>query len=102
MEEMTPAPIIPIWLISIALVVAGGVAMAIILNARARKREPRGFPVVPIGDQDGPGTYRITGVDRQTRADREITLEADSRDNAIVKAELDRIVVTRAEFQSRA
>jgi hypothetical protein len=100
--QMAPAPLMGTWMILLVLILlALGISAAVIIVARSRRREPRGFPVFPIGDQDGPGTYRITGVDRQTRADREITIDAASRENAIVKAELDGIVVTRAEFQPR-
>ena len=59
---------------------------------------PGGFPVVAKkvepSPTDGPGTYRIVGVDKATRADRDFTLEAASRSNAQVKAEFYGIVVT--------
>jgi len=43
---------------------------------------------------DGPGCYRIAGVDRSTKNDITRDLHADSPANAKVKAELDGIVVT--------
>ena len=51
-------------------------------------------PVVPIAEPEGPGRYRVAGVDKNTRADREEVIQADSRANAQVKAELDGIIVT--------
>lgn len=45
----------------------------------------------------GPGTYRITGVDRETRMDTEWYVEAQSEANAKAKAELEGIIITRIE-----
>jgi hypothetical protein len=53
------------------------------------------FPVQPI--EDGAGRYRVFGVERETEKDQKIVIEAESRDNARVKAELRGIVVTRIE-----
>ncbi len=58
---------------------------------------PRGFPV----QTDGPGMYRVIGVDRQTQADAVRTVEAASRENARVKAELAGLVVTEIQFIPR-
>src|SRR4051812_35541525 len=69
-------------------------AALILLLLRAGSRRgthinPSGFPVV-----DGPGKFIVIGVDRTTRADKQITLDAASAENARVKAELEGIVVT--------
>jgi len=59
----------------------------------------RGYPAVtPIPDYspptEGPGCYRIQGVDRNTMNDVTRDIRADSAANAKVKAELDGIIVT--------
>jgi hypothetical protein len=46
------------------------------------------------GTEEGPGRYRIIGVDRESKMDTEWTVGAASRENARVKAELEGIVVT--------
>lgn len=43
---------------------------------------------------DGPGRYRIKGVDRNKKNDVIRDIEADSAANAKIKAELDGIIVT--------
>ena len=90
-----PGPFEAIWLIVILLLVIG--LPIFVLTAALRlsrsKRQQQAFPVLP-GEPDGPGTYRIVGLDKTSRADREITIEAASRANAHVKAELDGIIVT--------
>jgi hypothetical protein len=48
----------------------------------------------PAIGADGPGTYHIVGVDRHTKMDTEWRVEAASRENARVKAELEGIIVT--------
>ncbi|MGD0770867.1 MAG: hypothetical protein ABSB42_22010 [Tepidisphaeraceae bacterium] len=55
-----------------------------------------GVTVVPdySPPTDGPGRYRIQGVDRSTKQDATQDIQADSAANAKVKAELDGIVVT--------
>ncbi|MGD0540595.1 MAG: hypothetical protein ABSB33_03655, partial [Tepidisphaeraceae bacterium] len=60
---------------------------------------PRGFPVVAdaaveVSSADGPGQYRIQGVHKETKLDISKYVQADSAANAMVKAELDGIVVT--------
>jgi hypothetical protein len=66
----------------------------VVMRAGARPQRPSAFPVLPTSEADGPGSYRVVGVDRNTRADRDLVIEAQSRENARVKAELDGIVVT--------
>lgn len=43
---------------------------------------------------DGPGRYKIVGVDKSSKADKTWHTEATSRENAKVKAELEGIIVT--------
>src|SRR3954469_17226929 len=74
----------------------------ILLLMRAGSR--RGTPppptaAFPVIEPDGPGTYRVAGVDKATRADRTMMVEAESPANAQVKAELDGIVVTAVTKQ---
>jgi hypothetical protein len=67
------------------------------LNAKPSppsESQPGGFPVVPAEPLDGPGHFKIDGVDRQTRSDTTVHIEAASAANAKVKAELKGIVVT--------
>jgi hypothetical protein len=76
-----------------------GIPIAIVLLVirgvgKGRRPIAPAFPVEPV---DGPGRYRVAGVDKNTRADRELIVEADSRANAHVKAELDGIIVTRID-----
>lgn len=63
-------------------------------------REPDsapGFPVVA----DGPGKYRVSGVDRATKMDTSMVVHAESADNARVKVELEGVIVTKVEYQGR-
>jgi hypothetical protein len=60
---------------------------------------PPGFPVIEVIPEyspptDGPGKYRVEGVDRKTEMDTTLHVHADSAANAKVKAELQDIVVT--------
>ncbi|MGA3066082.1 MAG: hypothetical protein ABSF29_04460 [Tepidisphaeraceae bacterium] len=59
----------------------------------------RGFPVEPALSPisisgDGPGRYRIDGVDRASKMDATQYIDAQSAANAQVKAELEGMVVT--------
>ena len=80
----------------VLLLLAVPTAMLLLLRgAFGRRANPGGFPVIAQTDEpDGPGKYRVIGVDKNSRADRDETVEAASRANAQVKAELDGIVVT--------
>jgi hypothetical protein len=60
-----------------------------------RKQPPVPPPLPDIAN--GPGRYKVTGVDRETKMDCVQYYEAMGPDNARVKAELDGIVVTRIE-----
>ncbi len=55
--------------------------------------EPTSDPTPTLRD-DGPGTYEIVGVDRETKMDCSQVYTATTRANAVAKAELDGIVVT--------
>jgi hypothetical protein len=60
---------------------------------------PAGFPVVTVVPEyspptDGPGRYRVQGVNRNTEKDETLEILAESAANAKVKAELKGIVVT--------
>jgi hypothetical protein len=70
------------------------VILALLRGMKRPAAPPAAFPVVTSAEADGPGSYRVVGVDRATRADRDVTIEAASRANAQVKAELDGMVVT--------
>jgi hypothetical protein len=50
---------------------------------------------------DGPGRYRVSGVDRESKMDTSLVLRADSAANAKVKAELEGVIVTAVEFVGR-
>jgi hypothetical protein len=56
-----------------------------------------GFPVKVITPADGPGRFRVIGVDRESTLDVTDYITADSEANAKVKAELRGIVVTRID-----
>lgn len=62
-------------------------------------------PVVPVRavrpSEDGPGRYRVVGVDRATADDVTMDVEALSLANAKVKAELKGVVVTAVEKYDR-
>src|SRR5687768_6414133 len=71
---------------------AAGIFVAVRLAVRkGNPKLPSAFPVISLSD--GPGDYKVRGVHKDTRADAERTIQADSRANAQVKAELDGIVV---------
>jgi hypothetical protein len=74
-------------------------------RAQPAPRQPplRAFPVQPLpttldsSDLVGPGRFKVTGVDRQTRMDTVWHCQAENEANARVKAELEGIVVTAVE-----
>ncbi|MGA2439608.1 MAG: hypothetical protein ABSH08_01500 [Tepidisphaeraceae bacterium] len=65
-------------------------------DAARNHRDYPGVTVVPdySPPTDGPGRYRIQGVDRGTEQDAILDIQADSAANAKVKAELAGIIVT--------
>jgi hypothetical protein len=83
-----------IGILELLLIAGVGFAVFVIVKHYSIRRriEARGFPLP--AQPDGPGSYRVIGVDRTTREDKDITIEAASSDNARVKAELEGIVVT--------
>lgn len=71
-------------------------------NARPTERPSIPRPVTltappPGSDEWGdlPGTFEVLGVDRDTELDSRMRIDADSPDNARVKAELRGMVVTK-------
>jgi hypothetical protein len=91
-----PGPFKFVLLGGLALLVLGPVFLLITVLAirSGRAKAHAAFPITTPATADGPGSYRVTGVDRQTRGDRDVTIQADSRANAQVKAELEGIIVT--------
>ena len=92
----------PFELIAVMLLL--GVPAALVLLLLRGKRlggtQRPALHVIAAIEADGPATYRVVGVDKTTRADREITVDASSRANAQVKAELDGILVTAVTKQT--
>ena|SRR5437016_13353637 len=84
----------PFEILLLLLVVAFPIVVLTIALRLTRGKRQQAFPVLPAAEPDGPGSYRIVGVDKSTRADRAITIDAASRANAQVKAELEGIIVT--------
>jgi hypothetical protein len=83
-----------IGILELLLIAGVGFAVFVIVKHYSIRRriEARGFPLP--AQPDGPGSYRVIGVDRATREDKDITIEAASSDNPRVNAELEGIVVT--------
>ena len=93
----------PCELVAVLLILAVPAALVLVMLRRKRaeaEAQRPAFPVVTAADADGPGTYRVVGVDKATRADRAITVDAASRANAQVKAELDGLIVTAVTKQA--
>jgi hypothetical protein len=88
-----PGPFEMIFLL-LLLAVPCAVVLVVLRAGSGRKELPSAFPVLPITEADGPGRYRIVGVDKSSKSDKELIIEAASRANAQVKAELDGVVVT--------
>lgn len=84
-----------VWIISTG--VAKGVKSAREQPLRQGQPEPTPVGGFPIEVNDGPGTFRVYGVDQKTSRDVTENIPADSSANAKVKAELRGIVVTRIE-----
>jgi hypothetical protein len=96
-----PGPFEALLLVLLLLVVIALpiIVLTVAFRLSRGKRQPA-FPVLPSAEPDGPGRYRVIGVDKTTRADRELTVDAASRANAQVKAELEGIVVTNVTRSS--
>jgi hypothetical protein len=92
-----PGPCELAFLVALLLLIPAVVLL--LMRGAFHRPQPGGFPVVAkkieSTETDGPGTYRIVGVEKSTRADRDFTVEAASLANARVKAELYGIVVTQ-------
>jgi hypothetical protein len=87
-----PGPLEMGLLALIALAIPAAI-IVMVMWACGRRSVPPAFPVMPAF-ADGPGTYLVAGVDKNTRADRQTEYDAQSRANAVVKAELDGVIVT--------
>ena len=69
-----------------------------VLLERAARRLPQplgAFPVQPLDDR--PGRFRVRGVMRQTEEEMDWLIGAEMAANAVAKAELRGLVVTRVE-----
>lgn len=73
--------------------IAGLVVLIVMLTSRGGRQAPSAFPVQPLG----PGRFKVIGVHKDTRQDMTWYCEADSAENAKVKAELEGIIVTDIE-----
>ena len=90
----------PIEIVILLLVFALPIVVLALVLRLSRAKGRAAFPVLPHAEPDGPGRYSIVGVDKTTRADRELTVEAASRANAQVKAELEGLIVTSVSKSS--
>jgi hypothetical protein len=84
------------WIVIAALVALVIIAVLRSTSARPPGAPPSAFPVMPPVPL-GPGRFRVSGVNRQTKADVVWECSADSPENARVKGELEGIVVTRVD-----
>jgi hypothetical protein len=88
-----------VWVISLG--VSRGMKSASEPQVREREFTPptadHAFPVIVEAMRDGPGKFRVLGVDRSSGLDVTDHITADSAANAKVKAELRGIVVTRID-----
>lgn len=73
--------------------IAGLVLLIVMLVSRGDRPTPSAFPVQSLG----PGRFKVTGVQKDTRQDMTWYCDADSAENAKVKAELEGIIVTGVE-----
>jgi hypothetical protein len=78
----------------------GAVAVAIVQSQLKRSAQRYLDPLAPkergtVGD--GPGKYKVYGVDRSTKMDTSWVCEAESRANAAAKGRLEGIEVTALE-----
>ena len=89
------------WLVVFGIIV--GIAIWVISTGirsgmrRSRADMTTSVPPSVVTIPAGPGRFRITGVNRESRMDCVQIYEAIGPDNAKVKAELDGMVVTRIE-----
>lgn len=89
---------VPLWgeLICFAVgfvLIAALVLLIVVLSSRASVGPPSAFPVQPLV----PCRFKVSGVRKDTRQDVTWCCEADSVENAKVKAELEGIIVTGIE-----
>lgn len=63
----------------------------------SQRAEPTTANAAPESEDDGPGRFRVTGVNKDSREDALVEVNASSPANAKVKCELDGMVVTGVE-----
>lgn len=87
-----------ICLTAIAGIIAGVVLLIIYLSKPSGTQSPYNsqFPAPP---SNLPGFYLVKGVDRNTRLDASLRIQAESEANARVKAELAGVIVTSIHFE---
>ncbi len=80
----------------LGLVIKAAVSSAVPTPPRAPTQRPQPARP-PVAMADGPGRYRVDGVDRTSRMDVTLYISAASREAARVKADLDGVTATRIE-----
>jgi hypothetical protein len=85
------------WICILAFM--GIIVAVVVVAVLARVRRPAPH-VFPIGPPSGPGKFKVSGVNRDSRQDVVWYCDADSPANAQVKAELEGIIVTAIERQA--
>lgn len=67
-------------------------------HTRPQQQRPTAKPAFPVAALAGPGTYRVEGVDKETRFDVVEYVKAESEASARTKAELRGMVVTNVRW----
>ncbi len=101
-EADEPVIMMLVWLIVIAIlvyVVRTGVRLGMKDNSKGRVPPPLVFgqqpPALPVPTiPDGPGTYRVEGVEKTTGEDKIAFVDANTAANARAKGELAGMIVT--------
>jgi len=81
-------------------IIAGVVCLIVFISKQANPpQNPPFYPPFQNPPTNMPGTYLVKGVDRNTRQDTSLRIQAESEANARVKADLAGIVVTSVQFE---